>query len=338
MATFKGVENVEFTPSQLLNMLVSKVTTEDPLVYLDKAYSSVNPGMLEYAVSLGKDEFQKMNHKQDQKKLNCYLTLGGDNFNQAFWNGCIATLLWLQDYMDIAKDSFNIKKEEIDTCKHVLNRIGLPKVTDITVEGTDIKSVSNCRHYASFLASVAAWCTNGVTRIKTSESAHTNMEMVRLLGATALNHFPSVPFAAYFIGQIHNNNIFGCAEQMGKLIDFKKYMTPESIMLNEPKFVVQTDNSPIVGVVSHPLTNTVVGQTTGSGGFEWLGLFEASDEFEKICVSNGFTSQEVKKYLLGVDKQTHMKNVQKRDKIALFVESQHIVKQALELREKTLVH
>ena len=125
---------------------------------------------------------------------------------------------------------------------------------------------------------------------------------------------------------------------MGKLIDFKKYMTPESIMLNEPKFVVQTDNSPIVGVVSHPLTNTVVGQTTGSGGFEWLGLFEASDEFEKICVSNGFTSQEVKKYLLGVDKQTHMKNVQKRDKIALFVESQHIVKQALELREKTLVH
>jgi hypothetical protein len=163
------------------------------------------------------------------------------------------------------------------------------------------------------------------------------MEMVRLLASTAQNHFPSVPFAAYFIGQIKNNNIFKCAEHMGKLIKFSDYMTTESILLNEPKFVVQTSNSPIVGVVGHPLTNTVVGQTTGTGGFEWLGLFEASDEFERICVSNGFTSQEVKKYLLGIDRNEHNKLCQQKDKLALFVESQHIAKQALELREQKLV-
>jgi hypothetical protein len=320
----------DYTPAQLLQTMMMKVTTEDSLKYLDKAYSSVNPGMLRHAIELGRSEFQKLEKKTDQKRINCYLTLGGDSFNQSFWNGAIATLLWLQEYIDIAKSSFNIKQEEVDVCKQVLSRIGLPKVTD--AEGS-----SNCRHYASFLGSLAHWCTSGVTSIKTSGGAHTNMEMVRLLASTAQNHFPSVPFAAYFIGQIKNNNIFKCAEHMGKLIKFSDYMTTESILLNEPKFVVQTSNSPIVGVVGHPLTNTVVGQTTGTGGFEWLGLFEASDEFERICVSNGFTSQEVKKYLLGIDRNEHNKLCQQKDKLALFVESQHIAKQALELREQKLV-
>lgn len=337
MTTTPSSDMMSFTPAQLFQVLVSKVTTEDPLVYLDSAYKSVNPGMLEHAISEAKEKFKELNKKTDQKKLNCYLTIGGDSYNQSFWNGCIATLLWLQDYLDIAKHSFHINNEEIQTCKNVLSRIQLPKVTDVTIEGTDIKTISNCRHYAAFLSSVAHWCTSGISRIKTSESAHTNMEMVRLLGTTALNHFPSVPFAAYFIGQIHNNDPCKCAEAMASVVDFSKYMSAESLEINDPKLIVQTDNSPVIGTVTHPLTNTIIGQNTASS-FEWLGMFSTTDEFDKICISNGLTSQDVKKYILTNDETSHSRNVQHKDKIALFVESQHLTKSMIALREKSLVH
>jgi len=293
--------------------------------------------MIEFAVSKAKEKFQTMNKKQDTKKINCYLTLGGDSFNNAFWAGSIATLLWLEDYIDVAKDAFNIKPDEIETAKNVLARMELPKITDITVKGTDIKTVSNCRHYASFLFAIAHWCTSGMNKIKTSGGAHTNMDVVRLLTATAMNHFPSIPFSAYFIGQIKCNDIFNAAEEMGKCINFNEYMSPESIMLNQPQFIIQTDNAPIVGVVGHPLVNSAICQKSANGRLEWLGMFEANDEFEKICIQNGFTSQEVKKYLLMINKEKHEQNVAKKNKIALFVETQHLAKQALELHSSQLV-
>lgn len=338
MSTTKSVEQIQFTPPQLLQMLVSGVSDEDPLELMDKAFMHINPGMLKYAISAAKTEFTQMNKRNDQKKLNAYLALGGDNFNQSFWNGCIAGLLWLQDYIDIAKDKFNIKSEEVNVCKQVLTRIGLPSTTDVTVEGTEgIKTTSNCKHYTAFLGSVASWSTDPVTKSK-FKKPHTNMEMVRLLGATALNHFPSIPFAAYFIGQINNNNPMQCAEKLGKIINFNQYMTPQSVLLNEPHFIVQTDNSPIVGTMSSPLTNTVMGQTSAlTGEFEWLGLFESTPEFETICRNNGFTSQEVKKYIFTIDKKQHEANVRRKDKIAVFVDSQHIAKQALDLRDEQLV-
>jgi hypothetical protein len=339
MTTTPNSEILQFTPAQILKLFLAKVTTEDPLPYLDSAYASINPGMVQHIVDIGTEKFKSLNKKTDQKKLNSYFVVGGDNYTQSFWNGCIATLLWLQDYLDLAKDNFHIKDEEVDVCKRVLSSVGLPHVTDVTVETNDekLKTTSNCRHYAAFLGSIAQWSTDGLSKVKTSK-AHTNMEMVRLLSSTALNHFPSVPFAAYFLGQIHNNNPSACAEEMSKLIDFNQFMSPESIAINDPKIVIQTDGAPVVGTVGHPLTNTIIGTKSANQGIHWLGLFEATPEFEKICVSNGLTSQEVRKYLLTIDKATHLRNLQRKNRIAQFVEQQQIIKQALELRESTLVH
>jgi len=338
MTTSEICNQMKFTPAQLLQMTLMGVTTEDPLEYLDKEYCSLNIGMLEDAIISGKQKFQEMNKIKDNKKLNCYLTVGGDSFNKSFWNGCIATLLWLEDFIGQANKNYGIKEEEIEVTKNVLSRMMLPKITDVTVEGTNLKTISNCQQYAAFLFAVANWCSSGLYKIKTSESAHTNMEVVRLLTSTSLNNFPSLPFAAYFIGQIKNNDIFNVTEQMGKFYDFRKYMSDQSIMLNEPKFVVQTDNSPICGIVGHPLTNWAIAEKSKTGnGVEWLGLFEKTKEFEEICVKNGFSAEDVKKYLLMLSKETHENNLKKKNKLAEFCESQHLVKTAIELNSSRLV-
>ena len=69
----------DYTPAQLLHTMMMKVTTEDPLQYLDQAYASVNPGMLKHAIELGRSEFQKMEKKTDQKRINCYHAFTGNS-------------------------------------------------------------------------------------------------------------------------------------------------------------------------------------------------------------------------------------------------------------------
>ena len=336
MTTAEIASQFKFTAPQLLQMLIASVSNDDPLEILDQEYGPINPGMLEKAINLGKAEFAKLN-KKDAKKINCYLTIGGDSYNRSFWNGVIAAILCIQDIMDIAKFNHNVSEEDVQTAKSVLAKINVPRITDITVEDTNIKAISNCRHYASFLGTVAHWCTTGLSKIHTSGAAHTNMEAVRLLTASAMNQLPSVPFAAYFIGQIKNNNIYEVAEHMSSIINFSDHMSPESILINQPQFVVQTENAPIVGVVGHPLVNTAVGQKSPNGGFEWLGLFESNPEFDKLCLADGLTSQQVKKYLFQIDKERHEAAVARKDKVALFVERQHLAKQALELHSSKLV-
>lgn len=328
---------LSLTWPQLLSLKLNEVTNEDPLRYINDEFKHINPGMLVDAIDTGKAEFLNLNKKNAKKKLNCYLTLGGDGFNESFFNGAIATLLWLNEYLEEAKDKFNITDDELDTTKSVLSHIGLPKITDISREGASVKAISTCKHYASFLGSLTHWCTSGSASVKTNGPSHTNMEVVRLLSHTALNTFPSVPFAAYFIGQIRNDDILACAEHMSSVVNFGKYMSPECIAINQPAFIIQTDNAPIVGIVGHPLVNTVIGQSSHNNNIEWLGLFETTHEFEKLCINNGFTSQDVKKYLLTTDMSTHKRNLESKHKLACFVEDQHITKQALEMHASMLV-
>jgi hypothetical protein len=159
------------------------------------------------------------------------------------------------------------------------------------------------------------------------------MELTRFLTGTALNSFPSIPYTAWFIGAVKTNDPMELAEKMSRVIDFNKYMTPESIVLNQPRFMIQNESAPLVGIVGHPLGNTVIGQSN-NGNVEWLGLFTESEEFEKLCMKSGLTAKEVKKYMYMTGEQEHAKNLEKGVAIAKFVDSQHFTKDVFAMRHK----
>lgn len=322
------------TFSQILQAKLHEIPNEDPNSFIKYMYSTIHPGMIQLAMRDGKSALSREN-KKNGKPVNVYLTLGSDGFDQSFYNGAIAGLLWLQDYMDVAKQSFDCTQQEIDITKKVLRKIGLPHASDAKIDETngEISSASTCRHYSSFLGSLVQWCTNGVTCCQIDGKMKSNLELSRFLSSMALNSFPSLPFTAYYIGSIKTNDMMELAERMSKVVDFSKYMTEESIELNQPKFVVQTDNAPLVGITGHPLANMVYGQEN-NGHVEWFGLFQESEEFNKLCVKNGVSSKEVKKYLYQTSWKEHQKNITKGDKIAIFIQNQNIIKEIFELRHK----
>ena len=123
------------------------------------------------------------------------------------------------------------------------------------------------------------------------------------------------------------------AEKMSRIVDFSKYMTPESITLNQPKFVVQNESAPLVGISGHPLANTILGQEN-NGNVEWFGLFQESDEFAKICQKSGITTKDVKKYMYQTSKNEHTKNLERGDKIATFIQQQGFTEELFNLRHK----
>lgn len=283
---------------------------------------------------MAKKELQKEN-KKNGKPVNVYLTLGSDGNTRSLYTGAIGTLLWLFDYIDVAGKSFGVSKTEIETTKKVLRAIKLPQAFDAKFNETEDKfeESSSCRHYASFLASLVAWFTNGTSLVTCKDKLRSNMELTRFLTGLALNSFPSIPFTAYFIGTIKTNDMMELAEKMSRVVDFNKYMTPESITLNQPKFVVQNECAPLVGISGHPLANTVLGQEN-NGNIEWFGLFQESDEFAKICQKAGVTVKDVKKYMYQTTETEHARNLEKGDKLAQFIQNQHFTKELFELRHK----
>ena len=102
-----------------------------------------------------------------------------------------------------------------------------------------------------------------------------------------------------------------------------KYMSNESYIINEPKFVVTTNNAPIVSVVGHPLTETFAVKTE-DGESKWLGLFVETEEFAKLCAQSGITVNQLKKYIITTSEEQHVSNLEKHDPIAEFINKQKI--------------
>jgi hypothetical protein len=192
---------------------------------------------------------------------------------------------------------------------------------------------STCRHYSYFLSDFVAWLSTGITAFKQKDKVRTNMELSRFLTGLALESFPSIPHTAYYIGTIKTNDMFNLSEKLAKAVDFTQYMSDKSIELNQPKFVVQTENSPLVGIAGHPLANMIYGQIRNDN-VSWFGVFQESEEFKKMCINAGLVPSDVQKYVLVNGYESHKKNLLKNDPIAKFIESQKYTKEIFELRTK----
>jgi len=325
------------TFEQLLQSQLETVPIDDPIKYIDFMYASIHPGMVTLAVKDAKALVDKENKQKNKQgtKANVFLTLGGDGNTKSLYTGAVGAMLWLQDYMPIAAEKFNISKDDLETTKRVLRSIGLPQTFDAKVDDTTEEYVapSGCRHYATFLGSFVTWMTSAVGCVSIrSKKMKSNAELTKFLTNMALKSFPSIPFTSYYIGSTKTNDMMGLAEKMSRVINFTKYMTEESIMINQPMFVVQNENSPLVGISGHPLGGIIFGQGDGSSNTDWLGAFTDNEEFSNLCTKSGINIRDVKKYILQTNRQAHDKNISKGNPIALFIQSQNIMLQAFEKR------
>lgn len=338
------INNYKNDLSLYLQHLLSTITPEQPLEYFNDMYKSINPHCITVAKEEGK-KVLKNESKRGDKNVNVYLTLGGDSINKFLMEGIIAALLWLPEYIKDTTEIYKLSRDEVDTTLKVLNAINLPKVFDAQVEqdseSESVQQPSNCRHYASFLIAIIRWLTSGITMFKQTGEPKTNMEMVRYLSATALNTFPSIPYCAYFIGQTKTNDMAKLAEKLAKSIDFNEFMTKEAFQINSPKFVVQTQDAPLVGISGHPLGELYVGMLDDTTKkTEWLGVFVKSEQFNQLCMEHGLSVNEVHEYVMGLSKAQHEKILQDKKhakyKIAEFIEKQgnELIKTGFELFHK----
>jgi len=315
----------ESLPFELKLMHGTKsVSDENPMKYMDLMYKTINPEMLKIAVKDAKNVISKET-KRKGKNYNVFMTIGGDGMHRAMYEGAIGALLWLPEYADRAKDIKKIDEKDIEIFKKVLRAIDLPTVSDV--------SSSSCRHYAFFLADFVRWLSTGVTSIKMREKMRSNMEMCRFLTATGMDSFPSIPFTTYYIGAVKHNDAMILTEKISKSFNFNKYMSKITRELNDPKFVVVPDNTPLVGIPGHPLANLILGELKNDN-VEWLGAFVSNEEFSRICLEQGLTTKEVLNYIYTTSPEAHKTLHSRGNSIANFIENQHLAKQVFELRHK----
>lgn len=319
---------------QLLSHACNSVPNEDPIKYFNSMYGSISPTMIQEAVRVGRREVGKEN-KKNGKLASVYMTLGGDGINKSLFTGAIGTMLWLDEYLKQTANHFGISDADLETTLRVLRTVNLPQAFDAKFDENEGKmhEPSSCRHYAACLSSFVAWLTNGCTKVQCKGKQRSNMELVRYLTNISLNSFPAIPFTAYPIGNVKTNDPMELAERMSKVVDFSKYMTDESIAINQPKFVVLNESAPIVGIPGHPLGAMVIGQES-NGVVEWMGLFTESEEFVKLCAKNGLTSKDVKKYMYMTSDAEHAKNLERGNPVAKFVDSQHFTKEMFKQKGK----
>ena len=326
----------------LLNAIVSKASKENPVDYFDKIYDSINPIMMMNALQEAKDLVANENmvsskSKKPKENAEVFITLGGESITQNLYTGIIATLLWLPLYLKDAASKFDIDDHSLDVCLSVLNKCALPKIHDVkeeVVKGEKLRvEPSSIKHYTAFLAAIISWLNDGVNMFKVNGMMRTNLELARYLSAAAVNSFPAVPFGCYHVGSCKTTDIAKLAENLGKSFDWLKYMTDESYTINEPKFVVTTDNAPVVGIIGHPLTETFAVKTE-EGVSKWLGIFVETEEFNKMCAQAGFTCDQLKKYIITTSLEEHQQNILKHDRIAEFIQNQKMTNEIFKLRHK----
>ena len=333
--------NSERTMNDYLCGLVSQVPEENPLDYFNKIYVNINPMMMSEALKQARilvaAEESKTKKSRNKEEVDVYLIMGGENLNKSFYTGVIATLLWLPEYLKQSTSKFGVSKVDAEITQKVLNSCRLPAIHDVSedvINGVKVSiESSSVRHYTAFLSSIISWCNNGITDFHVNGKQRTNMELSRYLSSAALNTFPSIPFAAYYIGTTHSEDPMAFAEKVGKTMKWTDYMSDENYILNEPKFVCTCRDAPIVSIPGHPLTDTFVAEIK-DGQAKWLGIFVENEEFTKLCAKEGLTSNDIKKYIIEHNENEHRNLLAKHDPIAMFLEKQKMIKEAFKLKDK----
>ena len=305
-------------------LLASHVTDENPLSVAHKMYQTVNPMAMQAAIKDAKVILNKENARNG-KEVDVYLTIGGECNYEKMFDGLIAGMLFVSDYIDIVASVKKLDKKDVEIAKKVLRATELPTRAD---ENT------SCRHYAQLIETFLQWLNSGFSQGKVEGNVKSNYEVVRFLRATALEQFPAIPPAIYYVGKVKTNNPFKLSEKLQNNFHFTNYMSKISAHLNEPRFVVASNGSPVVFQSGHPLTNSYIG-TEKDGEVEWLGIFVDSEEFNRICMENGVSMKDVKMYMMENNMESHMVNLKKgKHPIAKFIESQSIAKAIFEQKVK----
>ena len=332
----------DYKLKDILNAMVSNVSTENPTEYFDKIYSSVNPIMMMEALNearaiIENENTVSMKSKKSKETAEVYITLGGESMTQNLYTGIIAALTWLPNYLRDIAPKFDIDEHSLDVCLSVLDKCALPKLHDVkeeVIKGEKVKiEPSNIKHYSAFLAAIISWLNDGVGLFKVKGTMKTNLELCRYLSAAAVESFPAIPFGCYHVGTCKTTDIAKLTENLGKSFDWLKYMTDESYTINQPQFVVTTDNAPVVGIIGHPLTETFAVKTE-EGVSKWLGIFVETEEFNKICAQAGITVNQLKKYIITTSPEEHQKKLQQHDTVATFINNQKLTNEIFKLRHK----
>jgi hypothetical protein len=313
----------------LLSNACKEISDENPLEYFSELYRTVSPLMMNELLVTSRNFLQKEN-KKNGTPVNVHFTIGGDGKTRSLYTGLIGGLLWLQDFITAAAPRLQIDAQEVATCLKVLRALDLPQATD---SSSELTPNSSCRHYAYFLSSFVTWLSSGILSFKQKDKVRSNLELSRFLTGMALKSFPSIPYTAYYIGSIKTNDMFELSEKLSKLMDFSNYMGDLSVELNQPQFVVQSENAPLVGMAGHPLANMIYGQVM-KDNVEWFGVFRNSDEFKRLCLNAGLTSVEVQKYVLVNSYDSHKHLLTKNNPISKFIESQNFTKEIFEMKDR----
>ena len=325
-----GTLSLEF----LLNKMLSEMPREDPLKHLENMYDSCNPQLVNWIIDKGKKEVEKLNKKKGQKEANVYFTMGNTNYNRALFSGYFGGLLWLEDYIDSKGKQCNLKDSEIKVFHDVMRKMGLPQF----IRNTDKeeKLLYSTATYDACLSSFILWLSRGSLANKEDASiTRSNREAVDVITSSALSSYPCLPFTAYYLGSVKTNeSILDLTEKISKNVDFTKYVSDKFLELNEPKFVITTNNAPITCLVNHPLVINQYG-IRNNNKIDWLTGFVNNEEFNRICIKSGVSSDMVKKYILTTSTETLKKDIELNKPIAKFIESQKIIMDYFDILKKS---
>lgn len=348
----KRLVAVEQAFEQILASIVSGVPDQDPMECLNDMYRAINPLIIQDAAIALKEEMVRESKKEPKKEskkgsddmnerklVNAYMTFGSDSMTRSFYQGNVATLLWLPEFVEESAARMGISEQDKETTLRVLRALHLPTIeTGVWQSTTGIKASSG-KWFTIYLSSLTKWLSSprfigkNQTNTEIREGASTNtvrsnLEIARLITSAALNGYPSVPFAAYYLGSTHTQDPLGLAERLSQQVDFTKYMTPDNIQINQPKITVQYDMTPIVGMIGHPLAMNVLGQNDQDNNCIWMGIFSQTEEFSKLCQRAGFTTKSVKDYIIMTPTSVHAERVLKGDPIAVFIDKQVVLQTA----------
>jgi hypothetical protein len=311
---------------RVINSAIRKIPPDDPMDFIHDLYKTVSPPFIRMCVDDARQVLQHENRKNG-KAANCHFVLGSDGNTRSMFNGVIGALLWLQVYLDQMKEQGQVSDEDMATTKKVLSSCMLPSCVDEEKQAADEKR--NCRDYASFLGSFVNWVIrSGDSSSSTPGSdgdgvgedgdSKTNLELVRYLTASALGNFPALPFTAFFIGPVKTNDLMQLNQRMTTLIKWENYMSKQSVQLNQPRFIISMDDSPLIGNGGHPFANTLIGQEPNP---EWFSLYIDSKEFERVVVGG-----DVRKYFAENTLSQHHWNLQQKCPLAMMIEGSKMLR------------
>lgn len=296
-AGFKAnLEREQVPIEQTLVSLLQRIPVDDGLRYSQTMYDSLNPALIDYIVTRGKEIAKSSGMKKGSKEADIYFTLGGDSWSKSLFIGFISAILWLEDYILSMGETYGISESERKKFSNILRRMNLPTIFEsLNPEGKTF----GARTYSQILANFVVWLSRAsVANKQNAKIARSNREIVECLTTSALDSFPAIPFTAYHLGTVKadESSIHTIAENLSRETGWKDYLSEEFISINQPQFIVTASTAPIVGIVGHPLCSLEYG-VTENGHISWIGSFANSPEFDRLCTSHGVSPKTVREYI-----------------------------------------